>query len=132
MNESENTSEETDAGANELLLPEATDLPGRQANVPIDAAYERRRQRILDHRVDAQDDPDTMIACLAGVNSDLLDTELMVAESLRQGLSENGGSFETIERYEVHINMMLRLSKQIAQITQLEQRSRRMGGEANR
>ena len=73
-----------------------------------------------------------MIACLAGVNSDLLDTELMVAESLRQGLSENGGSFETIERYEVHINMMLRLSKQIAQITQLEQRSRRMGGEANR
>ena len=132
MNEAESTWEETNVGADELLSPEATDLPDHHTNVPVDAAYERRRQRILDHRVDAQDEPDTMIACLAGVNSDLLDTELMVAESLRQGLSENGGSFETIERYEVHINMMLRLSKQIAQITQLEQRSRRMGGEANR
>lgn len=129
-NEAENTSEETDAMADELVSPEATDVPGSQTSVPIDAAYEHRRRRIFDHRVDAQADPDTMIACLAGVNSDLLDTELIVAENLRQGLSESGGSLETIERHAGLINLMLRLSKQIAQITQLEHRSRKKGGEA--
>lgn len=130
MNDAENAWEESDAVADERVSPEAADVHGSQTNVPIDAAHERRRRRIFDHRVDAQDDPDTMIACLAGVNSDLMDTELVVAEKLRQGLSENGVSLETIERHAELINLMLRLSKQIAQITQLEHRSRKKGGEA--
>ena len=70
-----------------------------------------------------------MIACLAGVNSDLLDTELIVAETLRQGLAAGGGSLETISRYESLIYLTLRLSKQITQVTQLEQRARKDGGE---
>jgi hypothetical protein len=99
------------------------------ATVPFDAAYDRRRQRIFDHRVEAQAEPNTLIACLAGVNSDLLDTELIVAERLREKLAASGGSLEAIERYRPLMDMMLRLSKQIMQLTQIEQRSRKDGGE---
>lgn len=97
--------------------------------IPFDAAYTSRRQRIFDHRVEAQEEPNTMIACLAGVNSDLFDTELVIAETLRQGLTAGGGSLETIERHQSLIDLILRLSKQIAQVTQLEQRARKDDGE---
>ena len=99
------------------------------ATVPFDPAYDSRRQRIYDHRVEAQAEPNTMIACLAGVNSDLFDTELIVAETLRQGLAASGGSLETIERYGPLIELTLRLSKQITQVTQLEQRARKDNGD---
>ncbi len=94
------------------------------ANVPFDAAYDVRRQRIFDHRVEAQEDPHTIIACLAGVNSDLMDTELIVGETLRQGLAASGGTLESIERHQPLIDLVLRLSKQITQVAQIEQRAR--------
>lgn len=98
--------------------------------LPFDPAYDSRRQRIFDHRVEAQAETNTIIACLAGVNSDLFDTELIVAETLRQGLAASGGSLEMIERHGPLIDLMLRLSKHITQITQLEQRSRKDCGES--
>ena len=121
----------------EEVVPETDDINAGEipvddetpATVPFDAAYDNRRQRIFDHRVEAQEEPNTMIACLAGVNSDLFDTELVIAETLRQGLTASGGSLETIERHQSLIDLMLRLSKQIAQVTQLEQRARKDGGE---
>lgn len=111
---------------------DAGDVPAEDeiiATIPFDAAFDERRQRISEHRIAAQKQPDTMIACLAGVNSDLLDTELIVAETLRQGLAAGGGSFETIERHQPLIDMVLRFSKQISQLAQLEQRARRDNGE---
>ena len=100
-----------------------------RSTVQIDAAYDSRRRRIFDHRVEAQNESNTMISCLAGVNSDLLDTELVLAEVLRQGFSEDGGSLETIERHAELIDLLLRVSKQITQVTQLEQRSRKGNGD---
>jgi len=114
----------------ELDTTEASEID-EPSPTPFDSAYESRRQRIFDHRVEAQADPDTTIACLAGVNSDLLDNELIVAEALRQFFMTNGGSLEAIEKNRECINLLLRFSKQIAQITQLEQRSRKGNGEAS-
>ncbi len=111
---------------------EVGELEVEQSVTPIDAAHDRRRGRILDHRIEAQNEPSTITSCLAGVNSDLLDTELVVAETLRQGLAQNGTSLEAIERHSELIDMLLRLSKQIAQVTQLEQRSRKIGCETTR
>jgi hypothetical protein len=115
---------ETDACAGEAP---AVDEP--PVTVPFDAAYDHRRRRIFDLRVEAQEEPDTRIACLTGMNSDLLDTELTVAETLRQGLTAGGGSLETIERHHRLLDWVLRYSKQITQLTQLEQRVRKDNGE---
>lgn len=129
MIENEQIVDEVATDSEEPATPEhiaADELP---ETIPFDAEYSSRQQRIFDHRVEAQEEPNTMIACLAGVNSDLFDTELIVAETLRQGLSASGGSLETIERHGPLIDLMLRLSKQITQVTQLEQRARKDNGE---
>lgn len=117
------------ATAGELDENQETEVDEQSTAISFDSAYENRRQRILDHRVEAQANPSTTIACLAGVNSDLLDTELIIGESLRQYFAANGGSLDAIEKGREPINLLLRFSKQIAQISQLEQRSRKGDGE---
>jgi hypothetical protein len=124
MTETQHAVEESTPSVDDASLTEGGELEAEQS-APTDAAYDRRRQRIFDHRIEAQNEPSTITACLAGVNSDLLDTELIIAETLRQGLSENGRSLDAIERHAELINMLLRFSKQISQVTQLEQRSRK-------
>lgn len=91
----------------------------------VDPAFKSRRQRILEHRVRAQTEDDTMTACLAGVLSDLLDTELTIGECLRQGLASGGVSFENIMRHSPLIEAKLRSSKLITQIAQFELRVRK-------
>ena len=138
--------EDDDAGNVEHQCPEAfadeqLDRPTCEGAAPVDAdeslspttsvdpAYGNRRKRIVEHRIEAQVNPNTTIAFLAGVNSDLLDCELDIAETLRQGLATGGNSLDVIERYAGLIDVVVRLSKQIAQITQLERQTRRDGGE---
>lgn len=129
MTENEEMIDEVVTDSEEPGAPEHVATDESPETISFDAAYSSRQQRIFDHRVQAQEEPNTMIACLAGVNSDLFDTELIVAETLRQGLAANGGSLETIERYGSLIDLTLRLSKQITQVTQLEQRARKDNGE---
>jgi len=131
MTENEELVDEVGTDLEENGTPEHEGDEEQPETIPFDGAYSSRLQRIFDHRVQAQEEPNTMIACLAGVNSDLLDTELIVAETLPQGLAAGGGSLETISRYESLIDLTLRLSKQIALVTQLEQRARRDGGEGH-
>ena len=95
---------------------------------PLDPAYERRRRRIYEHRVEAQAESHTMIACLAGVNSDLLDCELVIAETLRQAWSASDNPLEAVVSHEPQLDLLLRLVKQITQVTQLEQRCRKEFG----
>jgi hypothetical protein len=128
MTDAQHTLAESTPGVDDAALTQVSAREVEQATAPIDAAYDRRRRRIFDHRIEAQNEPSTISACLAGVNSDLLDTELIIAETLRQGLTENG-SLEAIERHADLIDMLLRVTKQIAQVTQLEQRSRKTGAE---
>jgi hypothetical protein len=111
--------------------PQETSNEEQPAAEPsFDPAYEKRRQRILDHRAEAQDDTNTMRACLAGVNSDLLDCELHVGETLRHALARGGLSIDEIERNARLFELLVRLTKQVAQITQLEMRTRKDDTEA--
>lgn len=128
MTETQDVGDDLTASTEEMTLPAVSEAVSRSQG-PVDAAYDSRRRRIFDHRVEAQHESNTMTSCLAGVNSDLLDTELVLAEVLRQGLSENGGSLETIERHAELIDLLLRVSKHITQVTQLEQRSRKGNAE---
>ena len=113
-----------------LTVQEAVEEPrgasedGQPIAVAIDPAYEERRQRIFEYRMDALGDSRPLHACLAGMNSDLLDFQLHVGEILRQTLATDGASLDEIERHSRSFDLMLRLSKQVAQITQLEMRSR--------
>jgi hypothetical protein len=91
----------------------------------VDPAYEDRRRRILDHRAEAQREANTLTACLAGVNSDLFDFQLGVGEALRQVLASGERSLAQIERHSRSIELMLKLSKQIAQFSQLELQARK-------
>lgn len=94
-----------------------------------DPAFAGRRQRIFEHRATALEEVDPLVACLAGVTSDLLDMQLVIGERVRQNLSAEGGSLDVIERNEKVIDLQLRFAKQIAQLAQLERRARRDGGE---
>lgn len=125
MSDAPETIETNVTAAEELDASEHSIVDEPPPTMPLDSAYEIRRQRIFSHRVEAQAEANSIIACLAGVNSDLLDNELIVAETLRQGLAAGGGSLEAIERHGDLINLMLRFAKQIAQFTQLVQRSRK-------
>ena len=91
----------------------------------IDQAFERRRQRILDHRLEALENPDTLMACISGVNSDMLDCELKVSEIFRQVIGADGASIDELERHAGLIDLLLRLSKQVTQLSQLELSARR-------
>ena len=94
-------------------------------DMQYDPAYEARRQRILDHRLESQADASTLTACMAGVNSDLLDFQLTIGETFRRQLTAGSASLDELERCAPLFNMTLRFAKQITQIAQFEQRSRK-------
>jgi len=115
--------------------PEAADTPladgEEQATAEtVDPAYADRRRRICQYRMESLENLNPLNACLAGVNSDLLDFELHLGEVLRQTIASGGASLDDIQRHSAAIDMLIRLSKQITQISQLPQRSRNSHNEA--
>ena len=99
-------------------VPDAADEQSPTAPT-FDPAYESRRQRIFELRANAQAEIEPLAACLAGVNSDLFDLELNLGEQLRHAMASNPDSLEGIEQHARPIDMLLRVVKQIAQITQI-------------
>lgn len=85
-----------------------------------------RMQRIHDHRVGAYYDPRTTKSLLGFVCADLLVVEAHLGEALRQELTAGPASIEVIEKNRSPIDLMLRLSKQVAQITQVDMQYTKM------
>jgi hypothetical protein len=82
-----------------------------------------RLKSINDHRVDTQDSPTARTAALRGICADLMEIEAHIAEALRDSLATTAMMAENIDEFSPAIDLVLRLSKQITQATQLEMRS---------
>jgi hypothetical protein len=91
---------------------------------PFDSEYLARQQRISDLRSDAFRDDHSLAACLGVSNSDLFELELNLAEYLRR---EGRFLREDFEEGARPTDYLLRVNKQIAQLTQLPLRMRNDG-----
>jgi len=91
-----------------------------------DSTFHDRLQRIQDHRTEAQDN---LPAALAGLNSDLMEVELYLSAALRRSFTAAPVTTDSIEAQSGAIDLMIRLSKQVAQIANLEMRSMKAKGD---
>lgn len=86
------------------------------------------RLRCIDaHRTDGHDNP-SRTAALRAVSADLMEIEVHVTEAIRGAVVITPMTCETIEEYSPSIDLVLRLAKQISQVSQLEMRSSQLDG----
>src|SRR5262245_10324258 len=107
----------TDSNAETAPQDPGSQPPIAEVDNPM---YERRRQRILDYGTEHLADENSQIACLGAVNVDLLELQIQVGETLREGFSESGPLVDKFEQYSKLIDSNSRLTKQIAHLFQLE------------
>ena len=94
-----------------------------------DDTFQKRLERIQDQRTEAQHHPDSRCAGVAGLNADLMEIGLHVGGAVRRFLTAEPATIEGIEVSSGSIDLMIRLSKQITQICQLEMRLNKSSGE---
>jgi len=106
---------------------------------PAEAAEERpapseftsrladRLKRIDAHRTDGHGNP-SRTAALRAISADLMEIEVHVAEAIRDAVVLTPMTCEAIEEYSPSIDLVLRLAKQISQVSQLEMRSSQLDG----
>jgi hypothetical protein len=83
-----------------------------------------RLKHIHDHRVDTRDSPTARTIALRGVCSDLMEVEAYVAEALRDAVTATPLTTENIEQsFSPSIDLVIRLARQISQMSQLEIRA---------
>jgi hypothetical protein len=80
-------------------------------------------KHIQAHRQDRLDDPDSLTVVLRDALADLMEIEASTADALRGAILICPMSAENIDDYAPMIDLILRLSKQISQTTQLQMRS---------
>jgi hypothetical protein len=85
----------------------------------LDPIFVRRLQQIRDHLQEVVGNPNRLTVCLAGVNSDLMELQLYVGKALREALVTGGFTIEDVEKYSRLMDLMIRLAKQICQLSQL-------------
>lgn len=83
---------------------------------------EQRRQRIEDHLVRSLANPDPLAANIGAANTDLMGALCQVGQAFQESIVSSPVSLETIDRHSPVIDLMVRLTKTIAQVSQLEWR----------
>ncbi len=79
-----------------------------------------RLRQIHEHRAGPHDNPNTLTAVLRNVDTDLMEIEAYVAKAIRDAVTVTPMTAENINEYSASIDLVIRLAKQIAQMTQLE------------
>ena len=116
----EPTVEVNEQGAQfEAMLPNPPDHDG---------VYLQRMQSIANYRQRSLNNPDVLLAVVAGVNGDLIELALQIGEALRQSLAQRAITTESIDSHTSSINLILRASKQVTQLSQLELRASKAAG----
>jgi hypothetical protein len=109
------------AAGESTKVAEAAGVCQLSATTPsLDRVYHGRKQRISELRTKAFSEKDPLVACLDCANSDLFDVEVDLAEQIKCD-SENGD----VEQVAQKLDLLLRVVKQISQITQVAQRQRK-------
>src|SRR5262249_11708317 len=96
----------------EVECPEAPQPDSCRADVILEA----RRQRIMEHRGLGTMHGDSLLACVACLNSDVFEFELAFAEKLRQLMAQTEASASDMEACSELLEVILRLAKQNAQL----------------
>lgn len=117
-----------DSGTPAARMPEASG----DAPLGDDAISVARHTKIGALRRECLRDVNNDAACLGGVASDLMEMELFLADAMREALREADPSLATIEEFSGPIQTLLKLSKEITSIKQVEYRARKYGDPAVR
>ncbi len=82
-----------------------------------------RFKHIDDYRVDTRNCATALTAALQDVGADLMEVEAHMAEAFRDAVQAEPLTIESLELYSPPIDLLIRLTKQIAQVSQLGMRS---------
>ncbi len=89
-------------------------------SAPASCLRERRRQRIEEHLVRSLENPDSLSANIGAANSEVMGALSLVGQAFRESIGRGPISLDVIERHRSVIDLMVRLTKTIAQASQLE------------
>jgi hypothetical protein len=84
--------------------------------------FERRKQRIRNHLLDSMEHQDTRTSIIGSVSADIMMLQLQVGETLREALGSGRAAPEIVSRNREGIEMLLKLSKLVTQVSQLQRK----------
>lgn len=119
--------DEPTAAAAETWANDDTGLP-----LGDEAIAAERRRLICAVRCASLVDDHREAGCLAGIATDLMEFQAMLADALRSALRESGDPLDAFEDHDRSVQTMIKLTKQIASMKQLEYRARKQGSGADR
>jgi len=100
--------------------PASAGTPDQALLETVDPTFRARLERIQDHRAEAQDHPDSRYAAVAALNADLMEVALYVGVALRRFMTAEPATIDGIETSSGSTDLLMRLSKQVAQLCNLE------------
>jgi hypothetical protein len=86
--------------------------------------FEQRQQRIQTHLLDSLQHEETRASSIGTVSADIMMLQLQVGEALREVLGPGRAAPEVVSRNREGIEMVLKLSKLVTQIAQLQRKTR--------
>jgi hypothetical protein len=91
--------------------------PGRDR----DEQYTQQLRRVDDYRAAALTNPSPFEAVISAANSDLLELLARLAEAIRKASGDSALTLEALPAYEPTLDTYLRVAKQIAQFSHLQE-----------
>ncbi len=99
-------------------------MEGEETSASEPDWFALRKQRIEQHRQDSLADSDARTSVVGTVGADLMLLQLQVGEALRDVLGSGRVSPELLSRNQGGIEMLLKLSKLVTQLSQLHRKMR--------
>lgn len=115
-----NDSSQLDDNRDALLGHEAPE--DAQASDTADPVFRERLLRIHDHRTESLNSSSSRLAAIGSMNAGLMEVELRVSAALCQALAAEPPTIESIEAVSGTMDLHVRLSKHILQVSNHELR----------